>query len=227
LSYTQAVALLGIAPEEREAFVEEHDIDNMSTRELQDAIKEAAALKEQLAKADETARLKQEENEKLQSEVRKLDQMAADRLNELNRERENNAAAVESLMKQVDEAKAAGSVEETERLQRELNEANNSLCDSLAKVKELEEELKKPLEPAIIEVVPEDVTRELDELRAKLTQGDSPIVTRFSVQFKSLTTSFGELLATLAEMKSIDPDTYEKYAAAVSKLISTMTSKVA
>ena len=29
LSYTQAVALLGIAPEEREAFVEEHDIENI------------------------------------------------------------------------------------------------------------------------------------------------------------------------------------------------------
>lgn len=39
LSYTQAVALLGIPAEEREAFVQENDVDSMSTRELAEAVK--------------------------------------------------------------------------------------------------------------------------------------------------------------------------------------------
>ncbi len=41
LTYTQAVALLGIKnPDERAEFVENHDVANMTSRELADAIKE-------------------------------------------------------------------------------------------------------------------------------------------------------------------------------------------
>lgn len=220
LSYTQAVALLGIAPEEREAFVEEHDVENMSTRELQDAIKKAADLQKQLDDEKKTV-------QKLRDDNQKASQLAADRLNELEQERKTNAAAVKGLEKQIKEAKAAGSQEAVEQLEKDLKDAQDNYNESRAKVDELEEELKKPLEPAIIEVVPDNVTRELEELRAKLTQGDSPIVAKFSVQFNTLTTSFSELLKTLEEMKSIDIDSHEKYAGAVSKLISTMTSKVA
>jgi len=227
LSYTQAVALLGIAPEEREAFIEEHDVDNMSTRELQEAIKEAAALRDHLAKAEGDAKAKEEENAKLRDKNRELDQLAAARLKELEQERENKAAAIESLNKQIEDAQAAGSREEVEQLEQQLKKAQAIYAESQDKIKELEEELNKPIEPAIVEVVPDDVTRELEELRAKLTQGDSPIVTKFSVQFKTLTTSFSELLGTLQEMKSIDSESYERYASAVNKLISTMTAKVA
>ncbi|MBQ9635745.1 MAG: DUF3102 domain-containing protein, partial [Acidaminococcaceae bacterium] len=49
LTYSQAVALLAVPSEEREEFVENHDVEHMSTRELQEAIKardEALAAKE-------------------------------------------------------------------------------------------------------------------------------------------------------------------------------------
>ena len=46
LSYTQAVALLGIRdPDERADFLEEHDVAAMTTRELEQAIKERDAVK--------------------------------------------------------------------------------------------------------------------------------------------------------------------------------------
>ena len=56
LTYTQAVALLGIKnPDERAEFVESHDVANMTSRELADAIKERdeakAALKAKLSAA--------------------------------------------------------------------------------------------------------------------------------------------------------------------------------
>ena len=47
LSYSQAVALLAIPGEEREHFIEENDAANMSTRELQQAIKERDQAREE------------------------------------------------------------------------------------------------------------------------------------------------------------------------------------
>jgi hypothetical protein len=55
LSYTQAVALLGIPADEREDFIQEHDIDNMSTRELQQAVKEKQELELKLKEAEKEA----------------------------------------------------------------------------------------------------------------------------------------------------------------------------
>ena len=40
LSYTKALRLLALPADEREAFVEEHNVEDMSTRELEAAIKE-------------------------------------------------------------------------------------------------------------------------------------------------------------------------------------------
>ena len=56
LSYTQAVALLGIPQDEREAFIEDHDIHNLSTRELQQAIKDKQELEAKLKEVEEIGR---------------------------------------------------------------------------------------------------------------------------------------------------------------------------
>ena len=57
LTYTKALALLEIPSEERESFVQSNDVEDMSTRELQDAIRErdAARLEAQAARADAEA----------------------------------------------------------------------------------------------------------------------------------------------------------------------------
>ena len=51
LSYSQAVALLSVPEDEREQFVEENDASNMSTRELQQAIKERDQAKQEKEEA--------------------------------------------------------------------------------------------------------------------------------------------------------------------------------
>ena len=54
LSYTKALALLALpSEEEREAFVETHDVEAMSTRELQQAIRERDEARSALAKSQE------------------------------------------------------------------------------------------------------------------------------------------------------------------------------
>ncbi|MHB8983754.1 MAG: DUF3102 domain-containing protein, partial [Carboxydocellales bacterium] len=56
LSYSQAIALLGVPKEEREEFVKENDVENMSTRDLQQAIKEKLELEKKLNNAKDTAK---------------------------------------------------------------------------------------------------------------------------------------------------------------------------
>lgn len=55
LSYTKAIALIGIDSDEREQFVEENDVENMSARELQKVIKEKKSLEKEMEKKEKAA----------------------------------------------------------------------------------------------------------------------------------------------------------------------------
>ncbi|WLR54304.1 DUF3102 domain-containing protein [Mesobacillus subterraneus] len=78
LSYTQAVALLGIPDYEREDFIKENDIENMSTRELQQAIKEKQEMAKKLKEAEKKAEEEQKAKEKIEKELKKLEVQSKD-----------------------------------------------------------------------------------------------------------------------------------------------------
>jgi hypothetical protein len=200
LSYTQAVALLGIPEEERETFVEEHDVENMSTRELQQAIKardEASKKYEIASKSNDTLT---KTNARLFEET-------------------------ERLKKELKAAQTAGNPEQVTRLQDSYNLAVAELRNSERKNADLERQLKeKPIDvPATIEKIPEDVKQELAELRTKVGQND-PGAVKFSVVFNTLSYDFRELLTTLEKIK--DPETREKYKGAVAGLIGKMQERL-
>lgn len=189
LSYTQAVALLGVPAEEREQFIQENDVENMSSRQLQEAIKEKKQLEKKLKEAEEKANKEKASRNELENLIEKL--------------------KVELL-----EAKNSGDQNQAQELQKALAEAQS-------KVRHLEEELKKkPIDvPEVIERIPEEIEKELSELRKKAAQPDSTLVVQFKVQFDSLVAGFRQLLSTLEDMKGIDLDTHEKYKKAVTGLI--------
>jgi len=196
LSYTKALALLGVPAEEREQFVQEHDVENMSARELQQTIKEKKRLEKELKKSQEAAEKERKEREALEKRVAQLQTELAD-------------------------AKIAGNAEEAQKLQEALAEAQ-------VKVKQLEKELRaKPIDvPAVVEKIPEEVERELAELRKKVAQPGNETAIRFKVQFDGLVAGFRDLLATLAEIQAADPETHEKYKGAVRGLIEKMSEKL-
>lgn len=219
LSYTQAVALLGIPSYEREQFIEEHDVESMSTRELQQAIKERdeaqRKLKEVEQNADQIAAERDELKEKADS--------AAKALAEAEKERKQFKADVDKLSKELKQARATGASPE------QIKQLKTELADAQKKVKDLEEAASKPvtLEPAIIEKVPEDVERELNELRNKVKQfeekaGQPEALLKFKVRFDTQVGGFKELLAILEEIKTVDPASYDKYRGAVSGLLDKM-----
>lgn len=232
LSYTQAVALLGIPEEERESFIENNDIENMSTRELQQAIKEREqALKEKdialqdLEEAKKAVIEKDENIEILQKELRKERDYVKTEFTRLN-------DSLTETRKKLAEAEETGDTEEAARLEEALEETNISLKEAEAKIAQLERELKeKPIEveaSTIIEKVPEEIERELQELRtlkekaSQIENRDNSTV-KFAIYFDELVNNFKVLLGTLAEIQGED---HEKYKNAILKTINSMAERL-
>lgn len=195
---TKIFALLDLSQEERQAFVNDHDVDNMTTRELQQALKEKKELEKKLKAAEKAA----EAVEKLKKDLKET-------------------------QRQLSEAQASGDSEEIGRLQESLEKTDNELTAAQVRIKELEQQLKdKPIEATaapVIERIPEEVQKELDELR---NSQQSAGVLKFTVYFEELVKGFKDLLAVLAELENTDQEAYERYKKAVTGLLGKMSERL-
>lgn len=224
LSYTQAVALLGIPAEEREAFAQENNVEDMSSRELQEAVKARKEAEKALKAAEKEAAQAQKAVEKERKLREKLEQQQAD-----------HAQIVERLKVQAEEAAAAakegGDSERAAVLQDSLQKSEQQLAESLSKIKDLEKELKaKPIEvPATVEIekIPDDVAAELEELRKRVAQGTGEEAAIFKAHFKNLSDAFDNLLNSLEVVEKSDTELHGKYKTAVNGLISRMAEHLA
>jgi DNA repair exonuclease SbcCD ATPase subunit len=215
LSYTQAVALLGVPEEEREKFVKENDIENMSTRELQQAIKEKQEVEKKLKEAEAEAKKEKAAREKLTKEFQKLETQAND-----------HSLIVEKLKSDLEIAIGTGNTHEVDSLKSALFKKESEHSESLKKIKELERQLKeKPIDvPAVIEKVPEAIEQELEELRKRVGKQNDKAVVKFTVCFEQLVKGFGDLIGALSEMQ--DPENQEKYKQAATGLINKMSERL-
>lgn len=229
LSYTQAVALLALPADEREEFIEGHDLDSMSTRELQKVVKELEeerkqnknlleiqeGLNSKVFEAEESARHNKAALDSAQRDIESLKASNESTRKEYEDKYIKQGEHMTQMRHELAAAKAAGNTEEAERLQ-------TSLTDAQSKIKELEEELKsKPIDvPAVVEKIPDDVEKELESLRAGQR---SAAEIKFKLEFDTLVKDFSSLLTTLAE---IEEESLAKYKGAVSVLIGKMSDRL-
>ena len=101
LSYTKALQLLAIPAEEREAFVEENHVEDMSTRELDKAIRERDEARAAAEHAAADQRAAEQARDKMAEDMRLLNA----RLSGAREEREQAMQAVARLEKQLAELK--------------------------------------------------------------------------------------------------------------------------
>jgi hypothetical protein len=206
LGYTQAVALLGLPADEREAFVESHDMEAMSTRELQQAIKERDDAKA------EAARLEQEQ-ELAKKQLAAAEKQAADRqatIDQLTKAKAEAAKTQTKLEEDLRKAKAKQTDDsELKRMQEQLTTAQRQ-------VKELTVSLEEASKPAadipatVVEVVPEAIQKELDQARERnqklerqLAQANEIGLT-FKVHFTALKDAFKVLHDDIKGMPAED-----------------------
>ena len=219
LSYTQAVALLGIRdPDERADFLEEHDVAAMTTRELEQAIKERDAAKKEAAEVREKYKEQDEEIRSLRTD--------GERMERERRELQNRNGYLQQAL--ADSKSEGKENEETKARLQEAQERTAKLEEELAAMK------AAPIETATIEVekIPDEVAAELARLRQEAEERSAQAALQgegekqkalFAARFALVQEGFNELLRLVRNMDEEDRDRYQ---GAIRKLLAAMQEAV-
>ena len=225
LSYTQAIALLSIHDsEEREKFIDENNVDEMSTRELKKAIDElnkSKSEKEALEKELKYLKSKTKaEQDKLKEAAKKNEQTAKELKEEANK-------LLENLNKKEEETAAAR--REVEEYQTNIKELQEKPIDVITagvdeeKIKELEEAHKKEIEALISQKEEaENKVKDLEKNSAKHNEN----VVKYKVHFDSLVAGFKAILEDVSNINAVDPEEAKKYSDACKSLINMMSERL-
>lgn len=221
LSYSQAVALLSIKDsDERAEFINSEPVEDMSTRELKQAI---AKLKSMEAEKDAiSAEL---DNVKAESTQMREEKAAA----------ENRISELEGAIKDAEQIKAEAekNKEQLSEMMQKSNEATRKVLDLQQELKAAEAKLKEQPEPAIVYDMTDEQKAEMESLREKLKEAENKVVnaqrgdkalTRFAVHFEALKEEFNALLTDITEMENEEDKT--KYRGAVKKLAEIITKEL-
>ncbi|WP_154821036.1 DUF3102 domain-containing protein [Clostridium saudiense] len=199
LNYSQAVLLLGLPSDDREKFVEENKVDEMSTRELKKAIDD---LKKANKEKDNALKERDEAIEKL-SALEESNRILEETFNEGAEERNSLEEKVKELEKEIEEVKSSKPVETVNVDWEEITAEVQEKMDQLIEEKEAAE-------------------RKIKELESK--QNNSSV--KFKIYFEEAGRSYQKLLEELASVKEIDEVEYIKYRKATEKFLNAMLQRV-
>lgn len=199
LNYSQAVLLLGLPSDDREKFVEENKVDEMSTRELKKAIDD---LKKANKEKDNALKERDEAIEKL-SALEESNRILEETFNEGAEERKSLEEKVKKLEKEIEEVKTSKPVETVNVDWEEITAEVQEKMDQLIEEKEAAE-------------------RKIKELESK--QNNSSV--KFKIYFEEAGRSYQKLLEELASVKEIDEVEYIKYRKATEKFLNKMLERV-
>lgn len=226
LTYTQAIALLALPAEERQEFAETNDVADMSTRQLEQAIRERN--EERKAREDAEARAAEQE---AAAETAKENE---NRLRELSEKAnaEKNAAneKVEKLEKQLAKAKANEKTARDALAKAQENpEIPEAMMESLRQevaadaAKQATEDLQKELDAA--NKAKETAERNAEQAEQKLVAAQkalqlaSPDAAVFKTLFGQVQEDFNRLQGALLKVQQSDPETGEKLRKATEVLL--------
>ena len=255
LTYTQALALVALPPEDRAEFAEKHDVEHMSTRELEKAIREelAAAQQERDELRQENAGLTAQldaagekilEAERQTHAQQNAAQMARDEVNRLNGE-------LETARKQSDR-----SAKEAVKLQKELDSAKESEKKIQDQLEQLKTNPKIPaamMEQLRLEVEQEAARKATHELQKQLNEAvagrsaaeekakhleqqlsdaqrtakiANPVITETIVRAQKLQNDFNELNGLRLKQLAQDTPDSVKTAGAIRKIMADMVEQM-
>ena len=221
LSITQAVLLLGLTAQEREAFVESHDMESITTDELREQIKQLNEEKAKLQMTIEDMLRDTQQPEEDQQELRAQLEEAERQLEEATRKKDKlyDELKAAETSHDIDRKKHA---EELRKAQQEAAEqgtkatAAKKTVEGLTRQKErLEEELlaerQKPAQ--VVYQTPPDVLEEMKKLRE--SAGRSNDETALRTMYEALVNGFTRLQEQLGIVRSKDPELGNKMTQAV------------
>lgn len=207
LDVTKAVMLLAVPGEEREAFVAEHQVEDISVRELKAAIEQLKAEKEkqQLTIDELMARtaepMKPEPDEALEAAVLHM----RDKLRE-SQDRENNLRIErDKALNKATEMEAEKKVWARDRERLEQEKAGQE--ETIAR---LREEAKQAAEPVVTTVDNPETLAELERLRAEKESAVS--IASFRAAFEMMKKALGDMVEAVQQMDEVNRERYCKVA---------------
>ena len=206
LDYSKAVALFGVAEEEREEFVKENNVEEMSSRELKKAIAELKQAKKDKEKLEEELANANKSKETLEGQVE-----------EYNKQKESLNNEVEELKSQIADISNKDNpvIESLREEVKKKNEELNELQERSVEVREMDEEDKEKREAY------EDEIKKLNEEKARLEEQLKNASGTDEVKVK-LTVCIGDIQKKVNEAIDIinetDAETQKKYKAAIVRL---------
>ena len=248
LSYTKALYLLALPADQRESFVEEHDVAAMSTRELEAAIRERDQARRQAEQDRADREAAEQAREKMAQDMALANQriaQAAQREAELTRELEElKNRPVDVAVQHAEEAdirKARQEAEEASRarveaLERELEAARKEKGKLLEEQRQMGERLKEARQERQDAMDAKKAAREelkqardeLERARKELRASHNKEITQFSVYFDVCQEDFSRMMGILHKFKaSGDYQGLAKLAAAGTALLGNMGKQLA
>ena len=209
LSYSKALALLALPDEEaREAFVEAHDVENMTTRELQDALKKA-----------EDAEKKTRDLERELTKTQELFVSSDAKVAVLTRELEELKSrpvdvAVEKVVDHAAEERLKKKLEKAEAEKKAAEEAKAAAEAALA-------EHKKGAK-ALIEQNAARIARQKEEIEAlkkAAAVASSEELTEFKVHFEAAQAEINRMLGLSQKVRASNAEQADKLDAALRTLL--------
>ena len=199
LSLTKAIRLLALPDqEEREAFVAEHDVENMSTRELEKALKERQDALKEAADARAEARTAEEARAKMEKDMQAVNALLNGRETVLNRLKG-----------------------EKDQLQAELKELKNRPVDVAVETREpTPEELEKLTAQAVEEARASDRER-IAAMEKQLASADGDVAA-FRVHYEAWQESYNKMAGYLERIRGRDPEKAGKLRSAVRAAVERM-----
>lgn len=226
LPYTKALQLLAVPKEEREAFAKEVGAEDLSVKELKEAIAERdKAIKE----AEEAKKREREIAERLSEfeEARKKSEAKTAEADKIRKELEDTRGLLEKakvasdkLQEKLKKAESDPKIppEKLAEIQKEAQEAAKKEAD--AKNGELLEKARKRAEQAEAEVKAakdaERMAREQLEAAKKELKTASPKVNAFKTMFVSIQETANKMKAIIKDIDKEDPETAQKLLTALS-----------
>lgn len=199
LSVTKALRLLAIPEEEREEFVEENKVNEISTRELDRLIKERDAL--------------QKKNDALELDNQGLrecnDSMNKDMLSMKKEQQQAVDAAVKEAVKETSDK----AQKDLAALKERLSKAETDLKAKEAELKSASEEQSRVLEQSTAAL-----RSELEDAKKKLAQSDADVTT-FRNYFEQIQKDFSTMMTSLERVNASSPETAGKLNAAAKAVL--------
>lgn len=249
LDVSKALALTVLPPEEREEFVAEHDVEQMSTRDLKEALQENRELKQQQQQLQKQL---EEKDRQVKETSAQLDTAITERQKmqeKLSETVNQNAGYEKSLQVKIDaakkleqekkaaEEKRRESEQKVQQLQRQIDALKEQkLQPDQQIIGQLRAEAEKQVQQQFQEQI-EKLTQEKERAEQKAQQAEeknrqleskaSSVQSRelivFNEKFKAFQDNYNQLNTLIAKMEDA---TAGKVREAVKKLLSVMTENL-